>query len=217
MRVKIIGNIIQKNNNGKTNYNHEIYSMILTNISVERAKRIHSREKFKRLFTFTNLYRENNSIHLYISGEDSLIKDFVNCLMFNQIVRIGDIVVNITNIQPMQNSLIEKEIYTFKSNFVINDMKNGKVHLTEDMNYLKQRIKEVAISKFNEVNNCFKDFDINIDLVDMKHKYTKYKNHHINYYNAKFKLTGEKDLIDFIYNVGIGENTATGHGFMWEV
>lgn len=217
MRVKIIGNIIQKNNNGKTNYNHEIYSMILTNISVERAKTIHSKEKFKRLFTFTNLYHENNSIHLYISGEDSLIKDFVNCLMFNQIVRIGDIVVNITNIQPMQNSLIEKEIYTFKSNFVINDMKNGKVHLTEDMNYLKQRIKEVAISKFNEVNNCFKDFDINIDLVDMKHKYTKYKNHHINYYNAKFKLTGGKDLIDFIYNVGIGENTATGHGFMWEV
>ena len=56
MRVKIIGQLIENTNTNKTNYNHEMYSMILANIDTKRASKLHAKTKFKRLFTFTNLY-----------------------------------------------------------------------------------------------------------------------------------------------------------------
>ena len=56
MRIKVTGLIIENNDVNKTNYNHEVYSMILSNLSIERAKRIHTKTKFKRLFTFKIIF-----------------------------------------------------------------------------------------------------------------------------------------------------------------
>ena len=33
----------------------------------------------------------------------------------------------------------------------------------------------------------------------------------------RYKIKGNNKLVNVIYNVGMGENTASGHGFMWEV
>lgn len=217
MRLKITGKIIEESNTNKTSYKHEMYSMFLTNISTERAKRIHEKKRFKRLFTFSNLYIVDNQVHFYVSGQDELLKDFINCIMFNQIIRIGDKVINITNIEPLKNKLDDKEEYLFKSNFIVNEMENNKVSLSKDNDYIIKRISQIAKDKYKEIFNEEINTNINVEIIKSKHKYTRYKDHYLNSYQSILKLTGDKRLIDLIYNVGIGENTASGHGFVWEV
>lgn len=215
MRIKLLGKIIENSNKQKTNYNHEIYSMILSNISTDRATEIHTKKRFKRLFTFSNLYLNKDEVHFYISGEDTLIKDFINGIMFNQMIRIGDKVIYVNNIEQLGDKL-NKDNIVIKTNFIINEMENGKVCLSKDKKYIENRIYQIAKDKYNEIYN--KDCDrLIVDILSMNHKYTKYKNHHINYYRGVIKLSGDKELINLIYNVGIGENTASGHGFVWEV
>lgn len=217
MRIKLQGVVIEGQSSNKINYNHEMYSMILTNINTERAKRIHEKKKFKRLFTFSSLYIIDNRVHFYVSGQDELIKDFINCIMFNQIIRIGNRVINITNIEPLQNKLNEKQEYIFKSNFIVNEMENGKVCLSKDKEYIIKRISDIAKDKYKEIYNEDIKNELNIEIINAKHKYTKYKDHHLNSYQTTLKVNGDKRLIDLIYNLGIGENTASGHGFVWEV
>ena len=43
MRLKLTGKIIEEQLSTKTSFNHEMYSMFLTNINTERAKRIHEK------------------------------------------------------------------------------------------------------------------------------------------------------------------------------
>lgn len=217
MRIKLQAKILEKENKSKTNYNHEVYAMILANIDSDKAKNIHAKKRFKRLFTFSDLYINENQIHIYISGDDVLIKNFINNIIFNQIVRIGDMVVAVTNITPLDNELSGKEKYKFKTNFIINDKKDGKVHLSDDMEYIKKRISQIINDKHNEINGTTVKEMLNVDIVKCKHIYTKYKNHHINSYKAIVEVSGNLELINTLYNVGIGENTATGHGFVWEV
>lgn len=217
MRLKITGKIIEESNMNKISFNHEMYSMFLTNISTERAKRIHEKKRFKRLFTFSNLYIVEKNAHFYVSGQDELIKDFINCIMFNQIIRIGDKVINITNIEPLKNKLDDKQEYLFKSNFIVNEMENNKVCLSKNNDYIVKRISQIAKDKYKEIYDEEINTDINVEIVKSKHKYTRYKNHYLNSYNSILKIKGDKRLVDLIYNIGVGENTASGHGFVWEV
>jgi CRISPR-associated endoribonuclease Cas6 len=217
MRIKLQGTIIEGQTSIKTSYNHEMYSMILTNISTERAIRIHEKKRFKRLFTFSNLYIVDNKVHFYVSGQDELIKDFINCIMFNQIIRIGDRVINITNIEPLKNLLETKQEYIFKSNFIVNEMENNKVCLSKNNDYIIKRISDIARDKYKEIFNEEIQDKLNVEIIKSKHKYTRYKNHYLNSYQMLLKIKGDKRLIDLIYNLGIGENTASGHGFVWEV
>lgn len=216
MRVKIQGTIVEDGCSKDTNYCHEMYSMILFNLSKDNAKIIHEKKRVKRLFTFSKLYINNYDIHFYISGEDKIIKDFINCIMFNQIIRIGDKVINVKNISPLTN-LRKKEEYIFKTDFIINEMKNKKVCLSENKEYIKRRILEIAQDKYKIIYDNENLNGFNIDIMSMKQVYTKYKNHHLNSYKSTIKIVGDYDLINLLYNVGIGENTASGHGFVWEV
>jgi len=217
MRINLQGTIIEGQSSIKTNYNHEMYSMILTNISTERANYIHEKKRFKRLFTFSNLYISDNKVHFYVSGQDELIKDFINCIMFNQMVRVGDRVISITNIEPMKNSLETKKEYIFKSNFIVNQKENDRVCLSKDMGYVMKRISDIVKDKYKEIYKEEINENLNVEILNSKQKYTKYKDHHLNSYQATLKVRGNKKLIDLLYNVGIGENTASGHGFVWEV
>lgn len=217
MRAKIIGQLIENVNTNKTNYNHEMYSMILANIDTKRASKLHAKTKFKRLFTFTNLYIKNNMAHFYISGEDDFIKDFINGIMRSQLIKIGDKVLNITSIQDISSEIKEKEEYYLKTRFIVNEMENGKVCLSKNKEYIQKRIFEIIKSKYEEIYSTEINEEIKVNLITMNKKFTKYKNHHINSYESVIKIQGSNRLVNLLYNVGIGENTATGHGFVWEV
>jgi len=217
MRIKVTGNIIEDEKTIRGNYNHEIYSMILSNLNTKTSKEIHKKERFKRLFTFSDLYIDEGIVHLYISGKDELIKDFIDNIVFNQIVKIGDKVIVITNITPIQSELEEKDYYIFKTKFIVNEKENNKVCLSKNNEYIKRRISEIINDKYEDMYGVRLDLGLDVELLKMKHVYTNYKNHHLNSYKALIKVSGNLKLINALYNLGIGENTASGHGFVWEV
>lgn len=217
MRLKLIGKIIEDLDKDNTSLNHETYSMILANINTKMAKRLHTKDRFKRLFTFSRVYINGDSLHLYISGEDNLMKDFINYLMFNQMIRIGNKVILINAINPLKNKVNEKELYTFKANLIVNEKENGKVCLSKDFDYIRKRINEIATDKYKEIYHKDPEGSIETTIIQAKKTYTRYKNHYLNSWKMIFNLKGDYELINLIYNVGIGENTASGHGLMWEV
>ena len=217
MRVKIEGKIIEQYNYNNFNLNHETYSMILSNINTNRAKKIHAKKRFKRLFTFSKLFANMNNVHLYVSGEDELVKELVNYIMCNQLIRIGDKVISVTNLQPLNIALEKKNSYTFKTNIIVNEMENGRVSLSKDKEYIKKRINEIAKDKYEDIHGRKTNENIEVNIVSSKQRYTRYKNHHLNSYDMVLNLKGSDELINLIYNVGVGENTASGHGLMWEV
>lgn len=217
MRVKVIGNIIENRDPSKSNYNHEIYGMILANINTDKAKEIHTKKRFKRLFTFTPLYIKEGKAHLYISGEDTLIKDFINGIISNQLIRIGGKVINITSVEDIGCKVKEKDNYYFRSKLIVNEMENGKVCLSKNKEYIERRLAKIAKDKFSEIKGNPLDKDIKVEIITFTKRYCKYKNHHINYYDTVLKIKGSNEIVNLIYDVGLGENTATGHGFAWEV
>ena len=216
MRLKIKGEIIEKTKPKKTNYKHEVYSMILNNLTTNKAQQIHTKQKFYRLFTFSNLYINQKKLHFYIGGEDKLISEVVQHLMFNQLIRIDDMVIKITNIVPLEDLPKRKE-YKFKTDLVVNISKDGKCVLSNDLDYVAERLNIIAKNKYKDLYGEEIKGDIKVEFMEVRKQFNKYKNHHINSWKSIIKVNGDYDLIKLLYNVGIGENTSSGHGFMWEV
>jgi len=216
MRLNIKGEIIEKVKPNKTNYKHETYSMILNNLTTEKAQQIHTREKFYRLFTFSNLYINKNKLHFYIGGENKLIDDFIKHIMFNQLIRIDDMVIKITDVIPLEDLPKRKE-YKFKTDLIVNISKDGKCVLSNDLDYVAERLNIIAKNKYKALYGEEINDDIKVEFIEVKKQFDKYKNHHVNSWKSIFKINGSYDLIKLIYNVGIGENTSSGHGFIWEV
>ena len=192
--------------------------MLLNNLDPEKAKIIHSKQRFLRLFTFSNIYinNKNKQAHFYLSGKDELIKEMVNHLAFNQLIRIDDMVLNIINISLIPD-LNKKEEYTFKTKLIINISQNNKCVLCDNEEYIQKRIIQIALSKAKKLNINTLNKNLQCKIINKKKEYDKYKNHHIESWNCKIKLKGNYELINLLYNVGIGENTASGHGLLWEV
>lgn len=213
MRVKVEGSIVEKTKPCKTNYTHETYSMILNNLTPMRSERLHEKVKRFRFLTFTNIYIMENKVHFYVAGEDNLMKDFIQHIMFNQMIRIDDMVINIKSISPLPN-LPTKDIYKFKTKLVINVNKNGKTQLCEDMDIVKERVIKNTLSKAKTLGIDGKIRDIVIH--NPKHNIEKYKNGHINSWRCIVEMDCDYDIANMVYNVGLGENTASGHGFLWE-
>lgn len=213
MRIKVEGRIIEKTSN-KTNYTHSTYSMILNNLTPDSAKLMHKKVKRFRFLTFTNIFIMEDKAHFYVAGEDDLINDFIAHLSFNQIVRIGDMVLNVINISPL-SKLKEKEQYLFKTKLIINVNVNGKTTLCDDLSIVKERIIKNTLTKANKmgIKGNFRD----LEIINPKRNIEKYKNGHINSWKCRVRLDCDYEVANLVYNVGVGENTATGHGFLWEV
>lgn len=224
MRVKIKGKIIEKNKPQKTNYSHEIYSMILNNLSVDNAKILHnSKGKVFKLLTFTNICinkdedSKSDILHFYVSGNDDLIKDLIKHLEFNQICKIDDITLIIQKIELLSNlqKKNNNDTYKFKSKLIINIFKDNKNQLADDFEYIQERLKTNALKKA-EILNINNNGEINFKIINPKISVERYKAGHIKSWKCQLEVKGDYELINLIYNVGVGENTATGHGFLWE-
>lgn len=117
MRIKVYGQIIEKTKIEKTNYNHEIQSMILNKLSPKTAQKLHKKEKFFRLLTFTNICIDRNkgNAHFYMSGEDILINEFIQNIIHDNVIRIDDMVL-VVKIQQIED-LTEKKNIILKQNW----------------------------------------------------------------------------------------------------
>lgn len=215
MRIKISGNIISKTNINKNNYHHGIYSMILDNIDENFASNIHNQDsKEYRLFTFSNVYIKEDKFHFYISGADYIINSFIENIEKNNIVRIEDMVLAINKISPCKN-LIKKDKYLLKGKVIATEVIDGKKRLLVSDEAINNKLKLVAQGKLKAMGV---GGDVQFDILKKIIKTSKYRQGaHIKSYDVLLLVSGEYDAIKTIYEIGVGENTASGHGLMWEV
>ncbi|MDF2881248.1 MAG: system protein superfamily [Clostridiaceae bacterium] len=213
MRIKISGQIIEKVNQNKMNYTHGIYSMLLNNINSKSAEMLHLKNKEMRLFTFTNVFIKDDNIHFYLTGEDSFVNEFIESVVKNQLIRIEDMVIVVASIEPV-NELVKKDKYLFKTKVIVNIPGKGEERLLSDMEQVALRLKNNAIRKAEKLGI---KGDINFNIINPKRNVEQYKKGHIFSWKCMLEVSGDYDVINAIYNCGAGENTSTGHGFLWEV
>ncbi|GAA0077575.1 hypothetical protein UT300005_19530 [Clostridium sp. CTA-5] len=215
MRFLINADIIEKRLPNKSNYNYEIYSMIMNNVSPNISKEFHKKNKSFRLITYSNAHIKEDKVHFYIAARDDIAECLIKYLSANLIVRLGDMVIKITKILPMEN-LKKREKYLFKTSLIVNVSKENKCVLSDEFDYIEKRLKNIAISK---AQKCGIDKKcIEFEIINPTHKINKYKDGHVNSWKCFLKVVGDYELINFLYSIsGVGENTATGHGLLWEV
>ncbi|MBC6003623.1 MAG: CRISPR-associated endoribonuclease Cas6 [Paeniclostridium sordellii] len=215
MRIKVSGDIISKTNINKNNYHHGTYAMILDKIDENLAHNIHNQDsKEYRLFTFSNIYMKENKFHIYISGSDNIINSFIVNIERNNIVRVEDMVLAINRITPCKE-LIKKDKYLLKGKIITTEVVDGKKKLLVSDKDINTKLKLVSQGKLKSMGV---DGDIQFDILKKNIKTSKYRQGvHIKSYDVLLLVSGEYEAIKTIYEVGIGENTASGHGLLWEV
>lgn len=214
MRLKISGEIISKTNINKSNYHHGIYAMILDNLGDQISNQIHNQHsKEYRLFTFSNIYINQHKFHFYISGADYIINNFIENIEKNNIVRVEDMILSI-NKASLCKELIKKDRYLFKGKIIVTEILNRKKRLLTSDEDINNKLK---INSQGKLKYMGIDGDIQFDILKKTIKTSKYRhNAHINSYEVLLLVSGDYDAIKTIYNVGVGENTASGHGLLWE-
>lgn len=219
MRIKINGSLIEKTVPNKSNYNYCIYQMILKNLDQNYIRKFNVRQKNMRLFTFTNVYMPkipqiNDNLHFYISGEDSIIRQLMNSITISSCQSIGDIKINVSNIEQL-TELSKKDCYLFKSNVIINIPQNNKTVLLQNLPLVEERLRTNAVKKAKLLGV---QGDVHFSILDYPQKCVEqYKSGHVFSWKCLLKVSGDYEVINVIYNCGAGENTATGHGFLWEI
>ncbi len=214
MRFIVKAEIIEKRIPHKSNYKYEMYSMLMNNLNNDIVEEFHKVNKAFRYLTYSDVYIKNNKVHFYIVARDDIAEIIIKHLSANLIVRLGDMVININKILQLDN-LKEKEKYLFKTSLIVNISKNSKCILSDEISYIEKRLKEIAISKAKKYG--IDKNNIEFEIINPIYKVNRYKDGHINSWKCFLKVSGDYELVNFLYSVaGVGENTATGHGLLWE-
>ncbi|GAA0741480.1 CRISPR-associated endoribonuclease Cas6 [Clostridium oceanicum] len=188
---------------------------------------------------------EEKKGHFYICGESCIIEDFMkiknktltlNNLKYKdkgEIGKLEDLIIRITEMEKedIYDKLKPSEEYIFKAKFIVNIPKDvGKSkkrpRLLEDNEELKEKLRKITIDKAIDKKVITKEESktvrLKFDFIRNKKgsykrmAFAKYKNGYVASWKAKLKVKGDFKLIKFIYErAGIGENTSSGHGFIF--
>lgn len=214
MRIKIEAKIIEKSKPNKRNYTHETYSMLINNMSQENAVKFHQNKQDYRYITFTNIFINKDRAHFYVSGKDNLILDLLKHITFVQIVRIDDMVIKIEKVEELPD-LPVRDSYKFKTSVVtykstgVGTAFNDNIPCAQNQiaNNTKRKAEKLGIK--GEIRS--------VKLVNTKIAVSKYKSGNIFSHKGQVHIDCDYAIAEMIYNVGLGEKTTTGHGFLWEV
>lgn len=238
MRLKI--NLKAKNNfKVFFNYNHIVSSIIYNKIiDLDLAHELHSSNTFK-FFNFSQLnipkrkmaddgiITKNGVINFYLSSpNDLLIKNLVNGFVDDLEVKFKDEKLTVTKIEALRTpNFNEKSEFKTLSPIIIRDTQeiNGKlkrVDLAPSDKFFKgietNLVKKYC--KFNELDSTDKEIKVYSEMANVKRKRIAIlKDPNITYHRAYMMdliLEGDLDLINFAYDVGLGEKNSMGFGMI---
>lgn len=238
MRLKIH---LQAKNNFKVpfNYNHIVSSLIYNKIiDLDLAQKLHSSNTFK-FFNFSQLnipkrriaedgiIARNGVINFYLSSpNDSLIKNIVNGFVDDLVVKFRNESLNVTKIEALRNpDFSKKSEFKTLSPIIIRDTQeiDGKlkrVDLAPSDKFFRgiesNLIKKYC--KFNELESTDKVINVYSEMANVKRKrITIPKGPNTTYHRAYMMdliVEGDLDLIEFAYDVGLGEKNSMGFGMI---
>ena len=237
MRLKIH---LKAKNNFKVPFNYfHIVSSIIYNkiIDLDLAYELHSSNTFK-FFNFSQLnipkrkmvedgiIAKNGVINFYLSSpNDLLIKNIVNGFVDNLEVKFKNETLNVTKIEALKTpEFSEKSEFKTISPIIIRDTqeidgKTKRVDLAPSDKFFNgieaNLIKKYC--KFNDIENK-KKIKVYSEMANVKRKrITIPKGPNTTYHRAYMMdliLEGDLDLIEFAYDVGLGEKNSMGFGMI---
>lgn len=238
MRLKIH---LKTKNNFKVpfNYNHIVSSIIYNKIiDLDLAQELHSSNTFK-FFNFSQLIipkrkmaedgiiARNGIINFYLSSpNDLLIKNLVNGFVDNLEVNFQNEKLIVTKIEALRTpDFCEKSEFITLSPIIIRDRqeidgKMKRIDLAPSDKFFKgietNLIKKYC--KFNELDSTDKEIKVYSEMANVKRKRIAIlKDPNITYHRAYMMdliLEGDLDLINFAYDVGLGEKNSMGFGMI---
>ena len=235
MRLKI-NLLTEKSIKVPFNYNHIISSIIYNKIEdLDLAHKLHSSNSFK-FFNFSQLnipnrkiakdgiISKNGKINFYLSSpDDLLIKNLVNGFVDDLEIKFKNETLIVEKIEALRTPDF-KEKSEFKTISPINirdyDEDNKRIDLAPSDKFFKgietNLIKKYC--KFNDLENTDKKIKIYSEMAHVKRKrITIPKGPNTTYHRAYMMdlvLEGDIDLIEFAYDVGLGEKNSMGFGMI---
>lgn len=238
MRLKL--NLKAKNNfKVPFSYNHILSSIIYNKIvDLELANELHNSNSFK-FFNFSQLnipkrkivkdgiISKNGKISFYLSSpNDVLIKSLVDGFVDDLEIKFKNETLLVEKIEALRTpNFSEKSEFKTISPINIRDTQkiDGKIKridLTPSDKFFKgietNLIKKYCI--FNNIENTEKKIKAYSEMANVKRKrITIPKGHNTTYHRAYMMdliLEGDMDLIEFAYDVGLGEKNSMGFGMI---
>lgn len=221
------------------NYNHILSAIIYNKIAdLDFAYNLHSSNSFK-FFTFSQinfnkrpiinngLISQDGRINFYLSSpDDYLIKSLVDGFLEDLEIKFKNETLKIEKIEALKNpDFKNKSKFKTISPIIIRSKKNinGKEKIWDlppNDNFFKaienNLIKKYVI--FNELEQYDKQITACSEMANVKRKRIAIdKGDKITYHRAYMMdliLKGDTDLIEFAYDVGIGEKNSMGFGML---
>lgn len=238
MRLKI--NLKAKNNfKVPFNYNHIVSSIIYNKIiDLDLAHKLHTSNTFK-FFNFSQLnipkrkivkdgiISKNGVINFYLSSpNDLLIKNIVSGFVDNLEIKFQNEKLIVEKIEALQTpDFNEKSQFVTLSPINIRDTqeldgKTKRIDLSPSDKFFKgieiNLIKKYC--KFNDLESTDKKIKVYSEMANVKRKrITIPKGPNTTYHRAYMMdliLDGDLDLINFAYDVGLGEKNSMGFGMI---
>lgn len=218
------------------NYNHILSSVIYNKIvDLDLAHELHSSNSFK-FFNFSQLnipqrkivkdgiISKNGKINFYLSSpNDILIKNIVSGFVDDLEIKFKNEKLIVEKIEALRTPDFT-EISEFKtiSPIIIRDVndKNKRIDLAPSDKFFRgienNLIKKYCI--FNEIDRTDKEIKVYSEMANVKRKrITIPKGPNTTYHRAYMMdiiLEGDVDLIEFAYDVGLGEKNSMGFGMI---
>ncbi|WP_036226063.1 CRISPR-associated endoribonuclease Cas6 [Mesoaciditoga lauensis] len=215
-------------------YNYIVQSMIY-NLVKNRFPDLHDkgfpyRKRQFKLFSFSRLFSKRFKIRdkmiefqsplflFFSSPIKDLVEAMVNSMLKNQILRIGNNELFLTEISPIYENILNTTINvkTFSPITVYRTLFNGQTQFysPQDPDFISL-VKLNLFKKANILNIEPKDFYIEpLDSGKEKLTVTFYKNFMIKGWSGKFRLTGDKKMLDLALSTGLGAKNSQGFGLI---
>lgn len=238
MRLKI--NLRTKNNfKIPFNYNHILSSIIYSKIAdLELAHKLHSSKSYK-FFNFSQItvvkrkvvddgiISKNGVINFYLSSpDDLLIKNLVSGFVDDLEIKFKNEKLQLQKIEALRTPDFKtKNDFKTMSPIIIRSKEeiDGKIKVRDlaPSDKFFKGIENNLIKKycqFNEIESSDKKIKVYSEMANVKRKRitipkSPQTTHH-RAYMMDLIIEGDRDLIEFAYDVGIGEKNSMGFGML---
>jgi CRISPR-associated endoribonuclease Cas6 len=170
-----------------------------------------------------SLYFKNGAVWYVSSPDNKFIADFISNIYNHLDFAFGMKLLSVNKIDDVSYDLSNKYIFYTKSPILLKGKDTSgilkNIYYTYDDEISSDIMKDIVINKSSKMGYNFKREDFNLYFN------TSYINKKIKFINVKGIInkssacpvvleTSNKDIVDFVYNVGVGHSTGSGFGFL---
>lgn len=222
MRVKIKFDVIGGlDNPDKYNRvpNATLHALLMNRLPHEFAKESHKKGNKHCLFTFSSTKIDPNTKigHFIFSSLDKTVEDLIVSLRMDTMFRLGKYVCKLTDIELKEEPDVSNGSVLVRGKLLGSTSDRSRV--IRDKEELTELLEDVANHKLYKLGL---EPNIKISLFKIKDttSYYEFDGKEEVHFPATYiiaNVEGDPESLKTLMKIGMGQNTGTGNGLMWEV